>query len=98
MVPFTPGTGVERPVLKFLITAARLHVISEAPATATWVFVAGAFCILQRPARAPKDAAAGSSPCQVARALQILLADCAGCLPHLPPRRVVPDTGLTEHC
>lgn len=80
MVPFTPGTGtgIERPVLMFLITAARLHVISEAPATATWVFVAG---VLLHPAATgpgPEGRGSGSSPCQAARALQILLADCAG--------------------
>lgn len=30
MLPFTPETGVERPVLKFLITSAQLHAINEA--------------------------------------------------------------------
>ncbi len=30
MLPFTPEIGVERPVLKFLITSAQLHVINEA--------------------------------------------------------------------
>jgi hypothetical protein len=30
MLPFTPETGIERPVLKFLITASQLHAINEA--------------------------------------------------------------------
>lgn len=30
MLPFTSEAGAERPVLKFLITEARLHAISEA--------------------------------------------------------------------
>ncbi|MCZ1008472.1 hypothetical protein O1L68_18785 [Streptomyces lydicus] len=30
MLPFTPETGVERPVLKFLITSHQLHAINEA--------------------------------------------------------------------
>ncbi|WP_330175098.1 hypothetical protein OG875_17125 [Streptomyces sp. NBC_01498] len=30
MLPFTPETGIERPVLKFLITAPQLHAINEA--------------------------------------------------------------------
>ncbi|MEU6466789.1 hypothetical protein [Streptomyces sp. NPDC046976] len=30
MLPFTPEIGVERPVLKFLITSAQLHAINEA--------------------------------------------------------------------